>query len=47
MAAALRHLTEQPPPSAVDVPGLLDGMLTVNRLARKWLIGSSRMLCSA
>ena len=37
MATALRHLTEQPPPSTVDIPGLLDGMLTVNRLARKWL----------
>ena len=37
MATALRHLTEQPPPSAVDIPGLLDGMLTVNRLARQWL----------
>jgi len=37
MATALRPLTEQPPPSTVDIPGLLDGMLTVNRLARKWL----------
>ena len=37
MAGALRHLAEQPPPSMVDIPGLLDGMLTVNRLARKWL----------
>jgi predicted glycosyltransferase len=37
MAAALRHLTEQPPPSTALIPGLLDGMPSVNRLARKWL----------
>ena len=37
MATALRRLTEQPPPSTVDIPGLLDGMPSVNRLARKWL----------
>ena len=37
MAAALRRLTEQPPPSAVVIPGLLDGMPNVNRLVRKWL----------
>jgi predicted glycosyltransferase len=37
MAAALRRLTEQPPPSTVVVPGLLDGMPNVNRLVRKWL----------
>ena len=37
MAAALRRLTGQPPPSTVVVPGLLDGMPNVNRLVRKWL----------
>jgi len=37
MAAALRHLTQQPAPSTVFMPGLLDGMPNVNRLARKWL----------
>ena len=37
MAAALRHLTEQAPPSTVVIPGLLDGMPSVNRRTRKWL----------
>jgi predicted glycosyltransferase len=37
MAAALLHLTQQAPPSAVVVPGLLDGMPNVNKLAAKWL----------
>jgi predicted glycosyltransferase len=37
MAAALRHLTRQPCPSSVVIPGLLDGMLNVNRLAGRWL----------
>jgi len=37
MAAALLHLMQQPPPSAVVVPGLLDGMASVNRLTQKWL----------
>ena len=37
MAAALRHLTHQLPPSAIHIPGLLDGMPKVNRLARYWL----------
>lgn len=37
MAGALRHLTEQAPPSTVVIPGLLDGMPSVNRLTRKWL----------
>jgi predicted glycosyltransferase len=37
MAAALRVLPRQPPPSAVLIPGLLDGMPVVNRLARYWL----------
>ncbi|MBV9553478.1 MAG: hypothetical protein JO032_11870 [Alphaproteobacteria bacterium] len=37
MAAALLQLTQQAPPSAVVVPGLLDGMANVNKLALKWL----------
>jgi predicted glycosyltransferase len=37
MAAALLQLTQQKPPSAVVIPGLLDGMPSVNRLAQKWL----------
>jgi predicted glycosyltransferase len=37
MAAAIRRLTEQPLPSTAMIPGLLDGMRTVNRLARRWL----------
>jgi predicted glycosyltransferase len=37
MAAALFQLAQQPPPSTVVIPGLLDGMASVDRLARKWL----------
>jgi predicted glycosyltransferase len=37
MAAALRHLPSQPRPSEVVVPGLLDGLDNVHRLARRWL----------
>ena len=37
IVAALRQLTQQRRPSEVVVPGLLDGMANVNRLARKWL----------
>jgi predicted glycosyltransferase len=37
MVAALLQLTQQAPPSAVVVPGLLDGMPNVNKLAAKWL----------
>jgi predicted glycosyltransferase len=37
MSAALRRLTRQPRPSAAFIPGLLDGMPTVNRLAQYWL----------
>ncbi len=37
MAAAIRHLAEQPLPSTAMIPGLLDGMRSVNRLARRWL----------
>jgi len=37
MAAALLQLMQQRRPSAVVIPGLLDGMASVNRLAQKWL----------
>ena len=37
MTAALLHLMQQSPPSAVVIPGLLDGMACVDRLTRKWL----------
>lgn len=37
MAAALLQLLQQPSPSSVVIPGLLDGMASVNRLAQKWL----------
>jgi len=37
MAIALRRLTNQPAPSNAVIPGLLDGMPNVNRLAKKWL----------
>ncbi|HEV8032710.1 MAG TPA: glycosyltransferase [Stellaceae bacterium] len=37
MAAALLHLAQQPRPSTVVIPGLLDGMASVNRLTQKWL----------
>jgi len=37
MAAALLQLMQQPRPSSVVIPGLLDGMASVNRLTEKWL----------
>jgi predicted glycosyltransferase len=37
MAAALRRLTRQPPPSTVLIPGLLDGMPVVKHSVRNWL----------
>src|SRR5437763_2140927 len=37
MAAALQQLAQQPRPSTVVIPGLLDGMASVDRLTRKWL----------
>jgi len=37
MAAALLHLPQQQRPSSVVIPGLLDGMTSVNQLARQWL----------
>ncbi|MEO1191118.1 MAG: glycosyltransferase [Pseudomonadota bacterium] len=36
MATALRHLPQQPLPSEVVVPGLLDGVENVVRLAGRW-----------
>jgi predicted glycosyltransferase len=46
MAAALRLLPWQPLPSAVRIPGLLDGMPAVNRLARN-LLDQGRAGCFA
>jgi predicted glycosyltransferase len=40
MAAALLQLSQQPRPSQVVIPGLLDGMASVNRLVQKWLTES-------
>ena len=37
MATALRQLPQQPVPSAAVIPGLLDGLPSVGRLARRWL----------
>ncbi len=37
MAAALLQLMQQKRPSAVVIPGLLDGMASVSRLTQKWL----------
>src|SRR6185437_14995762 len=37
MAEALRRLPTQQRPSANPVPGLLDGLDSVNRLAAQWL----------
>jgi predicted glycosyltransferase len=37
MATALRHLTRQPRPSSAVIPGLLDGIENVKRLAARWL----------
>ena len=37
MAAALRELPKQSPPSDVVVPGLLEGLVSVNRLIEPWL----------
>jgi len=37
MVRALLQLRQQQSPSAIVIPGLLDGMASVNRLARKWL----------
>ena len=37
MATALRHLPQQRAPSKTVIPGLLEGLDSVNRLAAKWL----------
>ena len=42
MAAALRHLPQQRLPSDVVVPGLLDGLGNLNRLADRWLTEPDR-----
>ena len=42
MAAALRRLPHQPKPSHVVVPGLLEGLVSVNRLIEPWLTASRR-----
>jgi predicted glycosyltransferase len=42
MATALRDLPQQPPPSAVVVPGLLDGLLNVDRLVARLLLRGRR-----
>jgi predicted glycosyltransferase len=41
MADALRRLPEQPLPSEMVVPGLLDGFENVGRLIHRWLPGRS------
>ena len=41
MATALRHLPQQTRPSDVVVPGLLDGLASVNRLASRLTAGRS------
>jgi len=41
MAEALRRLPERAPPSRVTIPGLLDGLDTVHRLAAHWLYRQS------
>ena len=42
MATALRHLPQQTRPSEVVVPGLLDGLPNVNRLASRLFAGRGR-----
>jgi predicted glycosyltransferase len=37
MIAALMQLTQQKRPSSVVIPGLLDGMASINRLTHQWL----------
>ena len=34
MLTALRHLSQQKKPSEVVIPGLLDGLINLNRLVR-------------
>lgn len=42
MATALRDLPQQPLPSEVVIPGLLDGEENVNRLVDQWLVRGRR-----
>ena len=41
MAAAIRDLARQPVPSEAAIPGLLDGLETVNRLTERHIVGGS------
>jgi predicted glycosyltransferase len=47
MATALRTLPQQPLPSEIVVPGLLDGRANVVKLAEQWLHGGRRGLSIA
>jgi predicted glycosyltransferase len=47
MITALRHLPQQPKPSEVVVPGLMDGLENVDRLARRWIERPRRALTLA
>ena len=47
METALRHLPQQPRPSEVVVPGLMDGLDNVDRLARRWIRRQRRPLTLA
>jgi predicted glycosyltransferase len=47
MVTALRHLPQQPKPSQVVVPGLMDGLENVDRLARRWIERPRRALTLA
>jgi predicted glycosyltransferase len=47
MITALRHLPQQPKPSQVVVPDLMDGLENVDRLARRWIERPRRALTLA
>lgn len=47
MATALKQLSQQPPPSESVVPGLLDGLENVQRLARRAMAPGRRALSAA
>ncbi len=47
MATALKHLSQQPPPSESVVPGLLDGLENVQRLATRAMAPGRRALSAA
>jgi hypothetical protein len=42
MATALRQLPQQPRPSEIVIPGLLDGHENVGRLLDQWLVRGRR-----